>query len=307
MPSPRLNEYTTTQRKSQEIKDKKAKIRIGAVLEKVALIECGSYRKYEECPVDVEHHSQLVWANLCKSRWCPECARIAARERAERMSIVLAHLQQQQGTALLFLTLTVRNCVGNDLHDSIKAMQAALTKKLLRLQNNNGKKAYKNVYLKDDLLGWYYTLEVTYNSDTHTYHPHLHCLLHVKQAYFSRHYKSAAEWSKMWAECMSLDYLPVVDVRKIKDLTASEELSKYVSKVYELPDDALLELSVALDKVRTKSAAGTIKAALSQTKKALEEAKKTREEGMEKECPKCGAILEETDFFWNGKIQDFVC
>ena len=87
--------------------------------------------------------------------------------------------------------------------------------------------------------GWYRGLEITHNVDFlsksyDTYHPHLHVILCVQPSYFnSRNYMSQQAWTDLWKRCLQVDYTPVVDVRKIKNVQDSKavaEVSKYPVK-----------------------------------------------------------------------------
>lgn len=106
----------------------------------------------------------------------------------------------------IFLTLTIKNCDPVDLKQSITDLLNGY-KQLKR------KKAFKNA-----IFGDYRALEVTYNSDTGFYHPHLHVILCVLPSYFTDRlvYISQEKWGNMWAKSMKLDYNPIVDVRKVK-------------------------------------------------------------------------------------------
>ena len=79
-------------------------------------------------------------------------------------------------------------------------------------------------------------IEVTYNSDEDTYHPHLHCIFALKASYFTRGYIKQADWQKIWGECCKLDYEPLVNIKTIKGGTAKAvaEVAKYPVKMDEL-------------------------------------------------------------------------
>ena len=79
-------------------------------------------------------------------------------------------------------------------------------------------------------------MEVTYNSDKDTYHPHIHCIFAVKAQYFTRGYIKKSEWQEIWGECCHTDYEPIVKVQTIKNSTAKAvaEVAKYPVKMDEL-------------------------------------------------------------------------
>src|SRR5699024_4502293 len=106
----------------------------------------------------------------------------------------------------IFLTLTVKNCYGEDLKDTLDLMTGSFNKL-------NQRKPFKNA-----VKGYFRSLEVTYNEDENTYHPHFHLILAVNKSYFSdtKSYLSQEDWTNLWKESLKVDYTPIVDVRRIK-------------------------------------------------------------------------------------------
>nr|BAA01618.1 replication protein [Microcystis aeruginosa] len=102
----------------------------------------------------------------------------------------------------IFLTLTVRNCPLEDLRETIAWMNASWLKMIKR----------KNF----PALGWIKCIEVT-PGETDFAHPHFHCLLMVNSNYFTINYISQANWTKMWKECLKVDYTPIVNVKRVRD------------------------------------------------------------------------------------------
>jgi hypothetical protein len=86
------------------------------------------------------------------------------------------------------------------------------------------------------LVGWFRTLEITYNKKTDTFHPHIHAIFFVDQAYFSRkNYITQARWIDLWARAGKFDYKPTVNIKKIKNLKADRKALSEVAK-YTLKD-----------------------------------------------------------------------
>ena len=79
--------------------------------------------------------------------------------------------------------------------------------------------------VKKSFVGRFRSLEVTYGRDKRkdscgTFHPHLHVLLVVdNEQYFkdSECYFSTEELSKLWGECLGVDYDPIVHIEKVTD------------------------------------------------------------------------------------------
>ena len=130
---------------------------------------------------------------------------------------------QQIAGKYIFLTLTVKNCTGDDLSSTIDCIL------------NGWKRFYSRKDIKSIMLGSIRNLEITYNSKTKTFHPHIHILIHVTPSYFGRDYITQKQWSMIWKDCARLDYTPITDIRKVKPGdNAYLEISKYVAKLSDL-------------------------------------------------------------------------
>ena len=88
---------------------------------------------------------------------------------------------------------------------------------------------HKKGIFRKSVFGSFRSLEVTRNSRTSFFHPHLHVILAVRSDYFHKGYISQAEWGRLWRSCCNLDYDPIIDIRKIKP--GSEGLSGAVAEV----------------------------------------------------------------------------
>lgn len=194
------------------------------------LRECGTFLSFI---LREDATKKLKGMNSCRVRLCPLCAwRRSLKVHAHTVQI----LDAMQGEyAYVFLTLTVRNCAGNQLASELDKLMAAW-------QRLTQRKAFR-VAVK----GWYRGLEVTHNvnplsASYDTFHPHFHCLLAVNKSYFtSRDYIKKADWTQLWQRALRVDYEPVVDVRRVKGTTSAAvaEAAKYTVKDadYIRPDD----------------------------------------------------------------------
>lgn len=63
------------------------------------------------------------------------------------------------------ITLTCKNCEGNQISDTLTRMAKAWN--LTKQQRN----------IKPHIVGWARSVEITYNEDLKTFHPHYHCLI----------------------------------------------------------------------------------------------------------------------------------
>lgn len=179
------------------------------------MAHCGDYlyfARYED------EKRELIRAELCRDRLCPNCAYLRSRKVFGQVCRVMNAMPDK--LAYLFLTLTVKNCRAEDFDKTLDNMFHGW-------QNLIRRNAFKPV------KGWFRALEVTYNAARNDYHPHFHVILAVPPSYFSHGYVSHARWVQLWKDCAGLDYAPSVDVRRVKPdqagslIGAVKEVAKY--------------------------------------------------------------------------------
>lgn len=229
---------------------------------------------------------KLKNANFCRVRHCPVCQWRRSMLWKSNMFVAYEEIKEQYPKGRwLFLTLTVRNCEITDLRETLKHMNKSWDRLVKR-------KAFYSV-----VDGWIRTTEVTRpkkkkvkKSDpdvicpvfgnTHA-HPHFHAMLLVRPSYFSTGYMSQQKWSELWGDVLRVDYLPIVDIRRVKPnkkkgqtkedaiKSAVMETLKYAVK----PDDMIgdgskkandwfYELTKQVFKLRFVSSGGVLKDAL---------------------------------------------
>ncbi|MCC9878571.1 protein rep, partial [Streptococcus agalactiae] len=79
---------------------------------------------------------------------------------------------------------------------------------------------FKRAKVQKNLIGYLRSVEVTHNEKENTYHPHIHVLIMVKTSYLSgsgNNYISQKEWGDMWSQSLKVDYIPLVDIRSVKE------------------------------------------------------------------------------------------
>ncbi len=181
---------------------------------------CGTFVKFL-ADMNLEH-LKLDKSNFCKHRFCPHCAYNKARKDTHLLMVCMKYIKEKEKREFVLLTLTVPNCKGTDLSDTIFEMN----KGLFRLFH------YKSV--SQMCLGYVKKLEVTYNKDANTYHPHFHILMAVRKSYFtSRDYIKQSQWLDLWRKAMRDDSITQVDVRRFKENEEHKgvlEMSKYLGK-----------------------------------------------------------------------------
>lgn len=193
------------------------------------VLSCSTWLQYLATPDD---RRQLHHFNACKNRLCPVCNKRRAKRMAVQLMKVITKVQtDHKGTQLIFLTLTVRNVPG----DKLRAALDLLTKSWKKLIDRRS--------VKRAVKGWFRAMEITYNEDADTYHPHIHAILVVEDGYFLKRHKlyiDHPDWVKMWRGCLGVDYDPIVGIqatygkgqkKKVKKETAALlEAAKYATK-----------------------------------------------------------------------------
>jgi plasmid rolling circle replication initiator protein Rep len=224
------------------------------------ITECSQWLDFAlKSDQDGDQFFKLQNARFCRVRHCPVCQWRRSLKWRARFIQTLPKIQcDHSGAQYLFLTLTVKNCCLQDLHNTLASMNTAW-KKLTKL------KAFP-------AIGWVKSVEVT-KSKNLSAHPHFHVLLMVPAGYFSPQggYLSQSKWSSMWQKAMQLDYLPVIDIRKVQPKKSDDphqglrdavcETLKYQVKPSDLMGDPdwLIELTNQLHKTRAVAVGGIFK------------------------------------------------
>ena len=184
--------------------------------------DCGSFLEFRRYISD--NSMKLNQANFCKVRLCPMCSWRRSLKIYGQVSKIMDEVVKNEDLEFIFLTLTTRNCEGQDLSYTIDNIFKAFSKMT------------KRVKYKKAIKGHFRALEVTHNlsimSDWFdTYHPHLHIILVVNKSYFrdTKIYMSQEEWTSIWKQCLQVDYTPLVHVTKVKD-TNNKGIEKIIAE-----------------------------------------------------------------------------
>ena len=159
--------------------------------------------------------------NFCGNRFCPMCAWRKARKDALKISIIMKWLETEYDKAFVFVTLTAPNVKAEDLRAEID------------LYNKAFQRLVKRKEIAPIFDGYIRKLEVTYNVDQQTYHPHFHVLFVVNKSYFtSRYYVKQAKWLELWREVTGNEKITQVDVRRLKNSAdkGAAEIAAYTAK-----------------------------------------------------------------------------
>jgi plasmid rolling circle replication initiator protein Rep len=196
------------------------------------LRDCSTFLQFK---IYQDGTKKLNSMNSCHVRLCPICSWRRSLKTYSNIRKVTEYLHDKEQRQFVFVTLTVENCQGEDLSRTLDMMFQAFNR-------FNQLKDFKKAF-----TGFYRALEITRNSNPlsknyGTYHPHFHCVFSVKKSYFtSRYYLSQQTIAELWQQSLRVNYLPVVDVRKVRGSLAKScaEVAKYSVKTNDIivPDD----------------------------------------------------------------------
>lgn len=188
-----------------------------------------SYSEIKQCGTDLvfrlyeDGSKKLHLANFCRHRMCSMCSWRKSLKKYAQVSKMMSWLNDYN-YKYIFITLTIKNCSSDDLQKTIDKLF----------------KGYHNLFRQNDIkkafLGAFRALEITYNYKSKNYHPHIHMIVAVNKSYFnSRYYIKQNKLSYIWQAALSVDYTPIIDVRKINDddcniVHAIAEVAKYTVK-----------------------------------------------------------------------------
>lgn len=238
------------------------------------MANCGDIIGLKVCP-DCGH-AHVATAQLCRDKLCPTCAWRLSLKRYAEMCKTFEALGNTENLLPLFWTLTVRNCKPDKLAETLTAMSEDWNRLMQRRT------------LKPLFKGWARSVEVTYNKQADTFHPHYHVIVLVDRSYLdlvcpaNSDERQIAETRRMlsqaWKEAARLDYEPITDIRAITskspldpstdgtdDITAAVlETFKYsvkASTLDQMPLESFRHLVNGLAGKRMAAYGGCIKAA----------------------------------------------
>lgn len=202
----------------------------------ISLIDCGTFLQFNKDTQGVYH---LIGANFCRQRICPMCQ---FRKAEKTFALTLAVVKDlEEHFRFLHLVLTIPNPRYEfELQNAVKILYKGFNR---FLKYKDVKRAFKGVLR---------CLEVSYNYESDTFHPHLHCLIAVNPSYFndSRIYLSYEDLRAFWTKAITAelrgwgsgadfartDSLLQINVRACKkgDYVGVAEVCKYCVKPLDL-------------------------------------------------------------------------
>lgn len=178
------------------------------------VLECGSYLSFAHEINElgeVAVNGKLHKANFCKDRLCPMCSWRRSYKIFSQVSQIMAEIHGDY--KFLFLTLTIPNVKKEELNSSIDHLMSSW----------NRFSGYKPI--KKILKGYFRALEITYNKETNTFHPHFHVVLAVPLSYGKGDlYIRRDDFLEMWRKATRDKSITQVDIRVCKNKYSKDEL-----------------------------------------------------------------------------------
>jgi plasmid rolling circle replication initiator protein Rep len=138
---------------------------------------------------------RIAAAMFCQKRLCPLCSwRRTIRTGRNVHQIVTS--PEFKDVQFIFLTLTIRNCTGEELPETLDRLLSAW----------NGLTSNKRQPFRKSFLGTLRSIEITYNRRAKTYHPHVHVLAAVSPGYFKKSnpdYISHETLREVWGDALN--------------------------------------------------------------------------------------------------------
>lgn len=117
----------------------------------------------------------LQKVNRCMNRYCPNCRSVGLGISIDRFAPQHKKMIENDYIPVL-ITLTVPNCSGDELKDTIDKMSKSFRNFIDKLSKND-RRGLKDRYI--NVMGAIRVLEITKNKKNSTYHPHFHVLAYI--------------------------------------------------------------------------------------------------------------------------------
>ena len=214
------------------------------------IISCTNFLTYELINEEI---LRLHRINLCRERLCLNCQLVNSRNLIKQLFWSVPRLKIPQENSLQFVTLTVPNCDGQDL------------KKVIQYMVKRQTAFFRHYKIKD----YFRSIEITYNKEKDTYHPHIHAIAIIaKNSGFPFYDNKKGErgandlqltWYKWYGIPNEYGYNQAT-AYPLYNTKAIFEVCKYVTKVEDLEAENVLQvLNNQLKGLRLKTPCGQFK------------------------------------------------
>lgn len=234
-----MQEYNEAKRRNQVVKEF-SKSLVSEKMQK-RICECGSWLQFI-ADYDLKKR-KLMAADFCKWRFCPMCAMRKARKEAMRISTLMTYINAEFGKDFIFVTLSAPSVEGANLSDEITRYAKAFNKimvceEVIKMQHGFVRKLEITHDAESKITKEMYKRKKEYyirrglrvgdaNPNYDMYHPHLHIVFAVNRGYFSGgRYIKQERWLNLWRHVMGDDSITQVDVRKVKRVADSNDMSQ---------------------------------------------------------------------------------
>ncbi len=166
-----------------------------------------AYASTARCAAELVQDGVRVEGKYCRQRWCLVCNRIRTRK------LITAYLPEMTTWAdPHFVTLTIPNVQGPQLHAAIRMMLSTMPRLARGIRRTDGLE-----------LRAVRKLETTYNPRRRDFHPHLHLIVDSGEA--------AHALVRRWMKAFPAADAKAQDVRRCAGEGAMRELFKYFTKL----------------------------------------------------------------------------
>ena len=221
---------TFSMRKKQSLAISKAFLNLGMEKRGQYIKDCGNFLGFKECPSG--HFKKLSYGNFCGQRLCPMCQwrrSLKTYGQASEIYNVISSRYKERTYLPVMLTLTIKNCNHGYLENTVSRLTKGFNR-LFDCKKNN---------LPFKVVGYFRSLEVTYNKSKDNFHPHIHALILVNQRDYNEYFKLkdntifltqdliAKNWARLLKEDRAFCHLQRM---KNSELRMIAEVAKYATK-----------------------------------------------------------------------------
>lgn len=231
----------------------------------------------------------LNHANFCNNRSCSICnGRKSTKRRIKVIPGVRRFLEDNLDLKPILLTLTVRNCNQSDLRWTITRLMQPAWGRFHRAKWFPGVACLKSLEVTRPKDCFYHGRYIGRMGDKqieklcksglinfrywHQFfseecHPHYHVLMFVHDSYFlQENYINQIDWVYQWKKALRVDYLPILDIRRIYSdehdgaiITPCLEVTKYALKPFDVTDRMAPLIFRQLHGLRLNSVSGELR------------------------------------------------